>query len=411
MAKRRIGRGVLALAAALVVGGLLAAAFWPRPMLVDLDRVTRGPLEVRITEEGRTRVRDSYVVSAPVGGRLSRVSVEPGDPVERGATVVARMSPVNPAAYDLRSREQAVAALDAARAALRVAEGERRAAEAALELAEAERTRAERLAEQGNASEQAVQRAVAEARAAAARLETALAAIAMREAELGTARAQLIGFDGIAGDLRESATDREDDIPLYAPIDGVVLQVFEESETTLGAGAPILEIGDIRRDLEVEAELLSADAVQVEVGDPVVIDDWGGAPLAGQVRRIAPFGVTKVSALGVEEQRVRVRIAFDDPEAREASLAHGYRVEVNIVVWRGEDVVRVPAAALFRDGDGWAVFVARDGRATLRPVGIGRRNAEAAEVTQGLAQGDRVVLYPAAGLEDGARIAERPEGG
>ncbi len=151
--------------------------------------------------------------------------------------------------------------------------------------------------------------------------------------------------------------------------------------------------------------------MQVSVGDPVSIEDWGGPPLSGHVRRIAPFGVTKVSALGVEEQRVRVRIAFDDPEGREGSLAHGYRVEVNIAVWRGEDVLRVPAAALFRNGEGWAVLVARGGRATLRPVGVGRRNADAAEVTQGLAEGDRVVLYPSAALEDGTRIAERHAGG
>ena len=411
MAKRKISRRVLGLAVLLVIGGLLAAAFWPRPVLVDLGAVTRGPMELRVTEEGRTRVRDSYVVSAPVEGRLSRVAVEPGDEVDRGVTVVARMSPINPVAYDLRTREQAIANVNAAEAALHLAESERRAAEAALELADAERDRMERLAEQGNVSEQALQRAVTEARAAAARLETALATIAMREAELGNARAQLIGFDGVTGDLRESATDREDDIPLYAPIDGVVLQVFEPSETTLGPGAPILEIGNIRRDLEIEAELLSADAVQVSAGDPVVIDDWGGPPLDGHVRRIEPFGVTKVSALGVEEQRVRVHVAFDDPEVPRGSLAHGYRVEVNIVVWRGEDVLQVPTAALFRDGDGWAVFVARDGRAALRAVEVGRMNEDVAEVTAGLAEGDRVVLYPSAGLQDGVRIAERQASG
>ncbi|SPF80342.1 efflux RND transporter periplasmic adaptor subunit [Pseudoprimorskyibacter insulae] len=403
--QRKRSRLVLSLIAATLVGGALTAAFWPRPVLVDMDRVTTGPMKVTIDEEGRTRVRDPYVVSTPVAGLLQRVEVEPGDAVLQGVTVLAHMHPTNPSVLDVRTREQANAAVTAAEAALRVARADLSAAQAQTDLAESELARTRELTAKGIASDAALDRAEQAARLARTGVDTAEAAISMREAEVTNARAQLIGFDdqGLA-----KALGGQEDIPLYAPTDGRVLQVFQRSETTLPAGAQVMEIGDITGDLEVTAELLSTDAVQVKPGLPVLIENWGGGTtLQGTVQRIDPFGVTKYSALGVEEQRVAVSILFTGPPEDRAALGHGYRVDVRIITWTSDDALRVPASALFRDRDGWAVFAVVDGLAVLRKVDLGANNGIEAQVLSGLADGDQVVIYPSEAVTDGAQIAPR----
>ncbi len=408
MAKaRKRSRLILTAVVVLVLGSILAAAFWPRPVMVDLGAVTRGSMMVTIDEEGRTRVAEAYVVSTPVAGRLQRVQVDPGDPVVRGETVVAHMLPINPAALDVRTREQAQAVVRAAEAALRVARADLNGAIANRDLAETELTRARQLRERQIASEAAFDRAQQNFRIAEAAVETAEAAISVREADLANARAQLIGFDdqGLAAAIGNAGSD---DIPLYAPADGRILRIIQQSETTLPAGAPIMEIGDIDGALEVVVDLISSDAVQVEVGDPVVIEDWGGPQaLDGQVRRIDPFGITEYSALGVEEQRVPVTIALTGQAEQRRALGHGYRVEARIVIWRSEDALRVPASALFRTGSDWSVFVAQNGTAALRVVRIGRNNGVVAEVLEGLSEGERVILYPSAAISDGLAVAER----
>lgn len=408
MAKaRKRSRLILTAVVVLVLGSILAAAFWPRPVMVDLGAVTRGSMMVTIDEEGRTRVAEAYVVSTPVAGRLQRVQVDPGDPVVRGETVVAHMLPINPAALDVRTREQAQAVVRAAEAALRVARADLNGAIANRDLAETELTRARQLRERQIASEAAFDRAQQNFRIAEAAVETAEAAISVREADLSNARAQLIGFDdqGLAAAIGNAGSD---DIPLYAPADGRILRIIQQSETTLPAGAPIMEIGDIDGALEVVVDLISSDAVQVEVGDPVVIEDWGGPQaLDGQVRRIDPFGITEYSALGVEEQRVPVTIALTGQADQRRALGHGYRVEARIVIWRSEDALRVPASALFRTGSDWSVFVAQNGTAALRVVRIGRNNGVVAEVLEGLSEGERVILYPSAAIADGLAVAER----
>lgn len=407
--KRRRSRLVLGLAAAIVVAVVLAAAFWPRPRLVDMAPVRQGEMIVTVDETARTRVHEPYVVSAPVAGELQRVRVEPGDRVVGGETVVARMQPARPAALDLRTREQARAEVTAAEAALRVAEADLNAAIARRDYAAGELQRIRQLVEREISSKAALEQAEQEARVAQATVETAMAAIEMRRAEVRNARAQLIGFDD-AGLARALLRDEpaEVTIPLKAPVDGTVLQVFRKSETTLPAGEAILEIGDVGTGLEVLAELLSSDAVQVTPGDRVMILGWGGAGiLTGKVRRVEPYGFTKVSALGVEEQRVRTTIAFDDPAAAGRRLGDGYRVEVRIVVWDRPDAVMVPSSALFRHGEDWAVFRVEDGRARLQTVRVGRNNGHQAEVLDGLSPGQSVVLFPAAGLADGARVAQR----
>jgi len=400
-------RPVLIVLTLLLVGGALAVAFWPRPLLVDLGTVTRGPMVVTIDEDARTRVRESYLVSTPIAGRLLRVEVEPGDPVVEGESIVARMRPTNPAALDIRTREQANAAVAAAEAALRVAEADLQKAEADAELAQLDLVRTERLHASGTVAQAALVGAKSLARTAGATLETARAAIAMREAEVENARAQLIGFDDprLASAIGATADPA---IPLRAPTTGRILRVLQQSETVLPAGAPVMEIGDIEGDLEIVVDLLSTDAVQVRAGQRVIIANWGGeGTLSGTVQRVDPFGFTKVSALGVEEQRVNAVIAFDDGSNGHAALGHGFRVEARIVVWEETDTLRVPASALFREGDGWAAFVAEDGVARQRAVTPGRSDGLVTQVTAGLADGDRVVLYPPAGLEDGQRIAPR----
>ncbi len=407
--KKRYSRSILTVAASLAIAGILLAAFWPRPMLVDLATVKRGDMIVTINEEGRTRVKEPYVVSSPVAGELQRVTVLPGDRVVGGETIVARMSPANPSALDVRTREQAIAAVSAAEAALRVARADLNAALATDVFAQSELERTQKLVDKGIASKVAMERSEQAAKIAKANLDTVQAAISMREAELANARAQLIGFDdaGLAQALEDNERPSYS-IPMRAPIDGTILKVIHKSETTLPAGEPILEIGDIEGDLEVMAELLSSDAVQVSEGNRVIINNWGGpGDLIGSVSRIDPYGYTKYSALGVEEQRVETTIQFDGPSEDRGTLGHGYRIEVQIVVWAQEDVVIVPSAALFRQGQNWAVFANADGRAVLREVEIGRNNGIEAQVLSGLEPGETVVQFPSANLTNGARIAER----
>ena len=405
-APRRKSRLILTAVVSVLIIGALSFAFWPRPTMVDLGTVARGAMRLTINEEGRTRVREAYVVSTPVAGQLQRVSVQPGDPVEKGKTVVAHMHPTNPAALDVRTREQALAAVSAAEAALRVARADRNAAIATLDLAQTELKRSEQLFERGLLSDAALDQARQNARVMQARADTSEAAIAMREAEIINAQAQLIGFDDrqLGAAIEPGSTD----IPLYAPSDGVILRVIQQSETSLPAGAPIMEIGDVTGDLEVVVALLSRDAVQVKAGDQVIIADWGGSTdLAGRVARVDPFGVTQFSALGVEEQRVNAVIDFEPSLTGETGLGHGFRVETRIIIWQARDTLIVPASALFRAQQDWAVFVALDGRAVLRQLTVGPNNGVEAQVLDGLAEGERVILYPSSGLKEGARIAER----
>ncbi|WP_425046026.1 efflux RND transporter periplasmic adaptor subunit [Primorskyibacter sp. S87] len=407
--KKKRSRLALSLIAATVVLGILIAAFWPRPMLVDMAEVTNGSMRVTINEEGRTRVTEPYVVSSPVAGELQRVAVLPGDRVQRGETVVARMRPANPSALDVRTREQALASVRAAEAALRVAQADLAAAVATLDYSNSELERYKTLVEREIASKVVLERAEQAWRVAQANLDTVNAAIEMRQAELKNARARLIGIEdqGLANAISQDAYNTPS-IPLRAPIDGTVLKVMHKSKTTLPAGEPILEIGDVDGDLEIVAELLSSDAVQVSQGDRVIVTNWGGIrDLEGTVSRIDPYGYTKYSALGVEEQRVETTISFAEPEAQSNGLGHGYRVEVRIVVWQSVDTLIVPSSALFKRASDWSVYVVADGKAQLRDVEIGQNNGVQAQVLGGLEPSDTVILFPSAGLEDGQLVAPR----
>lgn len=409
MARRRTRAFLMVIIAVLVVVAL-GYAFWPRPVLVDMAEVKRGPIVVTIDEDARTQVHNTYVVSTPIAGRLMRVTLEPGDTVVQGETIVARMLPTNPAALDIRTKEQAQAAVQAAQAALRLAQADYMRANADYELAQENYDRTKQLWESDTVSKAALDRAERELQAARAALDTATAAISMRAAELKNAQAQLIGFD----DQRLAAAlgaGQLKPIPLKSPETGTVLRVMQESETVLPPGTPIMEIGNIEEDLEVVVELLSTDAVRVKPGDRVIIDKWGGdEPLSGVVDRIDPWGFTKFSALGVEEQRVRVYVRFTDPPQSRGRLGHGFRVEARIVIWEEENAVIVPSSALFRDAGSWAVFVVSDGVVEIRRVEVGQNNGVTASIASGLEAGERIVLYPGSELEPGIRVAQRQTG-
>ncbi|MFA5582086.1 MAG: HlyD family efflux transporter periplasmic adaptor subunit [Paracoccaceae bacterium] len=408
--KKKRSRLILIVIFVLVLAGGLALAFWPRALLVDIGVATTGPMQVTLDNEGRTRVRNTYVVSAPTDGRILRIGLEPGDQVTRGETVVAQMLPISPTVLDARTREQATALVTAAQAALRVAEADLAKVTADAELAAADLGRARRLNEGGIVSQAALDQAERAARAADAAIETAAAAIAIRNAELQSARARLIGFDD--PDYGLTHNGESDAIPLPAPISGVVLQVMQQNETTIGVGTPLLEIGDIVGELEVIVSLLSSDAVQVRPGQRAIIDDWGGpAVLVGEVIRIAPWGETRHSALGVEEQRVDVTIRFLSPPDARAGLGHGYRVEARIITWESENALQVPTSALFRDGAQWQVFVVSDGVARQRTVSVGANNGIEAQIIDGLSRDEAIVIYPPPELQDGARVRQRQADG
>lgn len=406
MQKRtKLSRNILIVGVVGALAATLTMLLLPQPHRVDLGLVERGDLTVTIVEEGRTNVRETYIVSTPVAGRLMRVQLHPGDAVAHEDTVVARMLPTNPTVLDSRTREQAAAAVEAAIASVRLAQATLDAALADEELAQSELDRTLALFESDIVSRSALDRAASAFRASSASRETAEATISIREAELANARAQLIGRDD-----RGQPENGSQSIPLYSPIDGWILQVFQESETVLPAGAPIMEIGDVLSDLEVTVDLISSDAVKVTVGDRVILRDWGQQnDLAGEVVRIDPFGVTKTSALGIEEQRVRVEIALLSPAEDRPGLGHGYRLEAGIVVWQATDVMLVPTSALFRTNGEWMVFRSMDGVAQTTRVEIGQSDGVSTEVQSGLDAGDFVILFPSAAIEDQSKITPREE--
>lgn len=406
--KKRKSRSWTTITALAMIVGAMTWAFWPRPLIVDLGEVSVKPMIMTVNEEGKTRVRDAYIVSTPVAGRLLRLEVEPGDLVEGGKSIIARMLPSSPSALDVRTREQARAAVTAAQAAVRVAQADLNKAMADKDLADLDLERKQKLKKREIISQAAVELAQRAGRAADASVDQAKAGITMRQADLANTRARLISFNNSSSYPHKDETSQNDAIPVLAPISGRILRVLQKSETTLPAGKPILEIGDISNDLEIVAELLSTDAVRISTGNRVIIKNWGGEPpLSGVVERVDPWGFSKFSALGVEEQRVNVVIEFTGPAEQRKSLGHGFRVETQIVIWENKKALVVPSNALFRESGEWVVFVVENGSATLRKTTIGHNNGIQAEVLGGLEAGDKVILYPGAGLSDGSRVTKR----
>lgn len=374
----------------------IVSSLRPKPQPIDVLPVERGALQVTIDEEGETRVRDRFVVSAPLAARVERIELEPGDPVKAGETVVALLRPVDPSLLDARSAGEAEAGARAAESFLRQAQAERERAAAELRFAELEQKRMSRLAQEQIVAQD--QNQAAELRASTAReaLLAAEAAVSRARHELERARA-MYRPDPRAGGAP---------IALKAPVDGVLLRRFRESESVVQAGERLLEIGAADQ-LEIVSDLLSTDAVRVAPGGRVLVEQWGGAALEGKVRRVEPAGFTKFSALGVEEQRVNVIIDFASPAEAFARLGDGYRVEVRIVTYENGDALKVPNSALFRDNSDWAAYTMVDGKAALRRVKIGERNGREAEVLEGLKVGAQVILHPSDLIKDGVLVEVR----
>jgi HlyD family secretion protein len=391
MSKKRI----LMLAGALGLVALIGLAFVPDPVPVELARVVCGPMRVTVDEEGKTRVMERYLVSAPLSGRLRRIDLEPGDPVRAGQTVLASIDPADPSLLDVRSRAESEARMQAAEAARRLASADLEKARVADRHAQKELARARGLASRQDITEKLLEQAELQAATARQSVEAAASALQVAEFELQVARAALLHTQQAGG---------SGSFIVRSPIDGAVLRVFQESGGVVSAGTPLVEVADPRR-LEIIVDLLSADAVKVQPGFDAVVENWGGEKaLRARVRRVEPSGFTKVSALGIEQQRVNVIVDLVDPREIWASLGDGYRVETRIVIWQKEDAIKVPASAVFSRGEGFSVFVVSGGRARLRPVQIGKRNGLEAEAVDGLLENETVVIHPSDKVAEGVRV-------
>ncbi len=381
--------GGLALLALIIVG------LWPRALPVEIATVARGPLVVTVDEEGMTRVKNRYVVSAPVGGQLRRIDWKAGAPVEAGKTVLATLETSGADFLDARSQAQAEARIRAATAARDAAQAQHERASAAAQLAASDLARLRQLFEQKVLSPQEFD--AAQMRATTARQDERAAEFNHRvaEHELEQARALLVRTQP-GGDVEP--------LQITAPVDGRILRVYQESARVVPPGFALMEVGD-PTDLEVRIEVLSRDGVAIHPGARVSLEQWGGAePLNARVRLVEPSAFTKISALGVEEQRVYVVADFTDPLSRRPTLGDSYRVEARIVTWENPSVIHIPSGALFQLGGKSQVFVLDGSRARLRPVTAGHSNGVNVEITDGLKEGDRVVVYPGDKVVDGTRV-------
>lgn len=380
---------LLIAAAVAVVLAMAAAMLQPKVIDVQLTQAAKGPLSVAVEAQGQTRARLRYTVAAPISGRLLRTQLTVGNRVERG-DVLAR---ITPPPTDARSLATARAELAAAQARERQAGAARAEAASAARVAQAEAARRAELFGMGMVSVESRDTYAQAARAASDRVASAQASLVAAQADVQSARSRLLGAGNTGGDAGA--------IEVRAPVSGQVLKVVEESERVVAAGSPLFEMsqGDA---LELVVDVLTQDAVQVRAGQPMRITGWGGAgTLAGKVRHVEPGAFTKVSALGVEEQRVNV---IGDLEAAPPALGAGYRIEAAIVTWTGEQVLQIPTGALFRRAGAWQAFAVQEGRARLRKLEIGHRNAEFAEVAAGLKEGEQVIVFPSDLIVEGVRV-------
>ena len=394
----------------LVAVAILAAigyGFVPEPREVDLAVIEKGDIRVTVDQDGKTRILERYVVSTPLAGRLLRIDLDPGDEVAAGETHVATIEPRDPDLLDARSIAQAEARVNAAEAAVQKMIPLLEEAQATKELAEKE---LQRVREASRSRPQAVTESELDSKLMAYRTSSAMLRAASHDDEiarfeLDQARAALT-----RSRPQESAGPSPGggwDFTISSPITGRVLRVFQESSAVVTAGTPLLELGD-PRDLEVEIDVLSRDAVKVPAGARVLLEHWGGDKiLQGQVRLVEPSAFTKISTLGVEEQRVNVIVDLLDPPQDRPSLGDGFRVEARIIVEEANEVLKVPTSALFRNGEGWAVFVASDSVAHRRSVKLGLQNGLAAEVVDGLSAGETVIVHPGDDIAEGVAVRER----
>ena len=398
----------------LLIAIVLAGAFFamrPQPVEVTAATVARGPLRVTVEEEGKTRLRDRFVVSSPVAGYVRRIRWKEGDNVRAG-DVAAMLEPLRAQVLDTRTREQGEARLKAAEAALRVSQARLSTAEQQVRVAQADATywsqqleREAPLTKSGDIPQDRLARTRSEATRTEAARRAAETAVATARAEIEQARAEV---EAARTALLEPAVNHRgsigDLVTVRWPVSGRILKLVKESEGVVQAGEPLIELGNTRA-LEVEVEVLSVDAVKMAPGTAVEFTRWGGEkPLEGRVRVVEPSGFTKISALGVEEQRVRAIADITSPESQWKRLGHGYRVEAIFILWQGEQVLQVPASALFRTGEQWNVFVIEGEHARRRAVQLGHRNGLAAEIVSGVKEGEIIIPHPDETVEDGKQV-------
>ncbi|MGL4397614.1 MAG: efflux RND transporter periplasmic adaptor subunit [Hyphomicrobium sp.] len=399
--KRAIGGGVATLLVLAMIWALL-----PKPVEADLFKIARTPLRVTVDEEGKTQIRDIFVVTAPLAGTMRRTPLKAGDLVVKNETAVAVIEPLPPALRDFRTTLELEMQVKSCEANVQLAGAELRQANEELEFAQSELKRVKTLADKGISPAASLEKATTAVRVREAVVARAESALEVRRRELESAKTRLIQPDG---GNRRAAIAGSCSFEVKSPASGRVLKVVAKSEQAIASGAAILELGD-PSNLEVVVELLSADAVRVREGMKVAIEGWGGGTaLGGRVASIEPSGFTKVSALGIEEQRVKAVIAFEGDALERERLGHDYRVFVRISVFDADNVLTVPLGALFRRGDAWSVFTAKNGRAAVRTIKIGQRNEAIAELLDGLAEGEHVIMHPNDQIADGVRIRERTE--
>ncbi len=385
------------IAAALALIGVLALGFRPGAVNVDMVQVQAGPLRVTVEEEGRTRVIDRYVISAPVPGYLRRIDLDVGAVLAPGQ-VVAQLEPLRSDALDPRRRAEAESRVAAARAAVQAAVQRAGATEAESDYAASEQERLAQLYKNRTVSLDAFQKSEADARRTRAALQSARFQVDVARAELKVAEATL-AFPAAPG-----AGGAQEQVPITAPVGGQLLKRMHESEGVVAAGEALLEVGD-PLSLEIEVDVLSRDAVRIAPGMAVELERWGGdVPLQGTVRTVEPVGFTKVSALGVEEQRVLVIVDLTSPREQWLRLGDGYRIEAVFILWQGDNVLQVPSSALFRSGAGWSLFVVEDGRAVTRPVKLGHEGGINVEILDSVRPGDWVIAHPGDAVADGVRV-------
>lgn len=396
----KIGRTVVWVVIGILVLAAIVYAMLPKPLVVELASVAKGPLVVTVEGDGKTRIKDRFVVSAPVTGQMPRLDLHPGDNVKLGG-MLTQIAPIEAPLLDPRSRAQSEAQAKLARAARSQASTRVKMAQTALDYEKNELTRVKQLFASGGVPQATLDAAELKARSAAAELESARFGERIAQFQLETAEAAVV---------RQKAGAGQDDglrVEVRAPIEGTVLRVFQESAGLIAAGAPLIELGD-RAAMEIVIELLSTDAVAVRPDARVLIDRWGrDEVLEARVRLIEPSGYTKISALGIEEQRVNVVADFTGPREAWSALGDGYRVHARIVIFENPDALKVPLASLFRHGDGWAVFGISGDKASLRKVEVGRRSLTEAEIVSGLAEGDKILVHPSEKVADGTAVTPR----
>lgn len=400
-AKKRSSRWPARILWTLVVLGVIAGAAvaaMPKPVHVETAEAKKDALIVTVDEDGTTRVTDRYVISAPLSGNVARISLHPGDEVKQG-DVVARILPAKAPLLDTRARGEAEARVAGALAGLRQAEAQIERARAARDFSEADAKSTENLAARGTISQQELERAQLERRSREAELASSEFAAKVARYELAMAQATLGRLVGKGGE--------GDQFEVTSPVSGRVLKVIQESEGVVQAGTRLLEVGDPGA-LEIAVDVLTSDAVHIKSGAAVSVVEWGGAPLAGVVRMIEPSAFTRVSALGVEEQRVNAVVDLKAPYEMWRELGDGYRVEARIEVYKNAQAVVVPWSCLFRKDGLWSVFVVSAGHARLRVVKVGRRNDVLAEIVEGVSPGEAVVVHPSDKVQDGVEVALGP---